>query len=79
MPEFMTPPPSLLPAPPSRRSSVETDMHSLEDQLRRCSRGEPSRLHLASTMDALLRLLRRHLVSLVVVLALLSAAVALGF
>ncbi|WP_439388059.1 hypothetical protein [Ideonella sp. YS5] len=54
-------------------------MHSLEDQLRRCSRGEPSRLHLASTMDALLRLLRRHLVSLVVVLALLSAAVALGF
>lgn len=79
MPEFMTPPPSLLPVPSSRRSSIESDMHSLEDQLRRCSRGDPSRWHLASPMDALLRFLRRHLVSLVVVLALLGSAVALGF
>jgi len=78
MPEFINPPPSLLPPSPARRSSVETDMRSLEDQLRRCSRGEPSRWHLASSLDALSSFLRRHLVSLVVLIALLSAVVSLG-
>jgi hypothetical protein len=78
MPDFMTPPPSLLPAPRPRRSSIEIDMRSLEDQLRRCSRGEPSRWHLASLTDAVLHFLRRHMVSLVVLLALLSAMLSLG-
>ena len=60
-------------------SSVDQDLRSLEDQMRRCTRIEPSRLQPPGrTGDLVLRLLHRHLVSLVVLLALLSAVAALG-
>lgn len=78
MPEFITPAPPLMPGSPSPGSSILHDLDSLEDQMRRCSRGEPSRWHLAALADLLKRFLRRHLVSIVVLLALLGAALSLG-
>lgn len=78
MPELITPSPSLLGSPSPRRTSIENDLRSLEDQLRRCSRGEPSRWHASALTGALGRFLHRHLVSIVVLLVLLSAVLSLG-
>ena len=78
MRELITPSSSLLLASSPRPASIENDLRSLEDQLRRCSRGEPSRWHARTWADALLRFLHRHLVSIVVLVALLSAMLSLG-
>jgi len=54
-------------------ASVDTDLRSLEDQMKRCNRSDNPRFRLSYGMGRLLGFLRQHLVTLVVLLALLSA------
>jgi hypothetical protein len=74
--ELITPLPS-----PSRDglSSVDKDLHALQDQMHRCAANAGAHPHLPLlALGAMRRFLHRHLVSLIVLLTLLSAVVSVG-
>jgi hypothetical protein len=76
MHELITP----LPNPHRHRmSSVDNDLHALQDQMHRCAANVGPHQHVPMlVLGVLRRFLHRYLVSLIVLLALLSAVVSVG-
>jgi len=76
--------PELMPTPPLPRPqwdtgpSVDRDLDDLADQLQRCSHRDSHRLCLQHGLGRLLRFLRQHLVSLIVLLSLLAATMSVA-
>ncbi len=60
------------------RPAVDRDLSELADQMHRCVHRDNRRLRLLHSATRLLHWLQRHLVSIVVLVALLGAAVSLA-
>ncbi|MEW6707625.1 MAG: hypothetical protein AB1430_22495 [Pseudomonadota bacterium] len=74
----------LMPRPPLLRPqwdmgpSVDRDLSDLADQMHRCSHRDNRRFRLQHGLSRLLQFLRQHLVSIVVLLSLMAAALSVG-
>jgi hypothetical protein len=67
--------PAPLPCGPwDARPGVHRDMRALADQMQRCTRGDSRRFRFVHTLGGVLGFLRRHAVSIAVLLALMVAA-----
>lgn len=76
--ELIASPPSLLDPQPAALASVDTDLRSLEDQMRRCTGRGNRHSRLLQGLTRLLHFLRQHVVSIGVLVLLLSAAFSAG-